>query len=75
MTEEETLGKIFELVKEVKKAYPDLRIGQIFYNIAELEINPDKLFTMSDEEIINALQNYLDLARIFADGSITFSNI
>lgn len=75
MNEDENLEKIFELVKEVKRNYPDLKIGQILYNAANLEVNPDKLFYLKDEELINALQNYLDLAKAFTDGSGTLSHL
>ena len=51
------IDKILSLIGEEWKKAPDLRFGQLFFNLQRWENN--NLFDYKDEKLINCLQDYM----------------
>lgn len=55
--------EVYKVIEDIRRAYPDLTIGQIIVN-AVSAMNSE-LSTMTDKELKHALEDYLTLTGIF----------
>ena len=67
MRDPKQTDKIFNLIKTIRATYPDLRTGQIIVNAVTTSPSTKgrDLFYLEDQEIIDALKDYLSLSSVF----------